>query len=185
MHSSRTVVCAVLLVLVGAASASAQNTRKTGIVMGYPAAVGLMIPMGENVAIRPELTLTATHSKSSGSSFTFDSDSWTIGTGVSVLFYTSTHDRLRTYFSPHFSYQHVSSESEASGVTNSSTESNGNAYGGSGSFGAQYDVADRFSVFGEVGFGFSRLSTKSDNSPTKVTSTGWGTRSAVGVIFFF
>jgi hypothetical protein len=64
----------------------------------------------------------------------------------------------------------------------------------SGSFGAQYALGRRFSVFGEIGLGYTRTSV--DNEPTSsvspgastgsaATSHGIAARSGAGVVFYF
>jgi len=71
-----------------------------------------------------------------------------------------------------------------SAITNSTAKATTNNAGGQGSFGAQYYVSNRFALFGELGVGFSHTETKSNLTPTKGTSWAWGTRSAVGIIFY-
>jgi hypothetical protein len=45
-------------------------------------------------------------------------------------------------------------------------------------------LSDKFSLFGEVGFGVTR-STSTGSVTTKSTGDSWSTRSGVGVILYF
>jgi hypothetical protein len=54
-----------------------------------------------------------------------------------------------------------------------------------GSFGAQYALGRRFSVFGEVGLGYSRQSLRSPLSQTRSEAHAVTTRSGAGVILYF
>jgi len=175
-------ICLALLAL--ATPAGAQDNGKTGLTMGYPASIGIIWQASDKVAIRPELSFSGGSGKVSGSSFVTDSDSWTVATGVSALFYLHTYDHLRTYFSPRFTYSHISATTNASGFTNSSTTTKGNGTSVAGSFGAQYALGDKFSVFGEVGFGFGHSTTKSGITSAKASGNSWATRTGVGVIFY-
>src|SRR3989442_6914007 len=90
---------AVLLLCSGPA-ARAQEQGKVGITMGYPASIGILWHATEKVALRPELSITGSHSDSS------DSDSVTVGTGLSALFYGAGGNNVRPYISPRFNYAH-------------------------------------------------------------------------------
>jgi hypothetical protein len=141
--------------------------------------------LSDKVAIRPEITFTGGSAESSPGSFELESDNWSLGMSVSGLFYLKKYDRLQTYVTPRFSYQHVSTTSQTTApVTTPETTTTGNSYGFTGSFGGEYALGDKFAVFGEFGFGLSHLTTKSSLSTGKATSSAWGTRSAVGVVFF-
>ena len=58
-------------------------------------------------------------------------------------------------------------------------------FSGAGSFGAQYAMGSKFSVFGEVGLGYSRSISPTSSIYSKTTSTTWSTRTGVGVIVYF
>ena len=166
------------------ALAGAQEPHKVGITMGYPAAVGMLWHVSDKVAIRPEFTIGGSSSETSSSSLDIEGSGWNVGTGVSALFYLRTEDKLRTYFSPRFSYAHTSSESSSSSLTTTELEQSSNALGVSGSFGAQYAVGDRFTVFGELGFAFSHSHGKSSLQPVTGTGNNWGLRSGVGIVYY-
>jgi hypothetical protein len=174
-------VLACLVVLSSPATANAQDAAKTGIVMGYPASLGVIWQAGDSIAVRPEFTFTWTSAESfdpSGNNLT----SWQFGVGASALFYFARHENLRPYFSPQWSYSHLSS--------GSSSTATGNANTFSGMVGAQYALGGRFAVFGETGAGYSRSSTTVEIgggsiSPSTRHTDNFGTRSRVGVILYF
>ena len=92
--------CSIMACMPTAASA---QEPKTGITMGYPASIGLLWHVSDRVALRPEFSFTRTDS-SSESLINDESNFWSLGTGVSVLFYAPLTDNLRTYLAPRFSY---------------------------------------------------------------------------------
>ena len=180
---------ALALVVAGECAAAAQESGKTGITMGYPASIGLIWHATDNIAIRPELTISGS-STDSGSNggiiITTEGEGWAIGTGASALFYIHKYDRLRTYFSPRFTYSRTKTTTRTEGpVTLPRSTSKTTAWSGAGSFGAEYGLSDKFSAFGEVGFGFGRSKFSSSNSTIEPKATNWGTRTGVGVIFYF
>ncbi len=172
-----------LLLMLSATPAMAQQAGKTGVTMGYPGAVGFIWHASEKLAIRPQVDLSGgsnTSTLASGQSS--ESDSWSLGIGASVLFYVLERDQLRAYVSPRYMYAHSSTTGKSSTGPGTS-ESTVTGHEGSGSFGAQYSPVDRFSVFGEVGLSFSDRSGETNSSSN--SGTAWGTRTAVGVIFYF
>jgi len=185
MRIRRTLGLGSLLVALVPALAAGQETRTVGITMGYPAALGVLWHVSDKVAIRPELTFGGTSTTTTSSSFDNEGNGWTVGTGVSAIFYLgSPADKLRTYVAPRFTYAHMSSTVKLSSVTNSSTTTTGNGVGGFGLFGAQYAVGDRFTVFGEVAFGLTHSSTTSSLLPTKGSGNSWGIHSGAGIVFY-
>jgi hypothetical protein len=166
--------------------ALAQDSPKTGIVIGYPLSLGVIWHASPAVAIRPEFTYTGVSSETVNPSFTSNTSGWATGIGLSVLFYTRTEEHFRTYIVPRFSYTHTSSTHEVDSppAIEPSLTTSSNVIGGSGSFGAQYQPARRFAVFGEVGFEVDHATSKPSITGTKGTSTNWGTRAGVGVIFY-
>jgi hypothetical protein len=186
-------LCSLLVALVSALAA-AQDTRKVGITMGYPASFGVLWHASDKVAIRPELGFSGSSNQTTASpvsptsgTIEIEGDGSSIGTGVSVLFYIGKYDRLRTYVTPRFTYSHSSSTTTSSGTSGlppiSGTQTT-NSTGGSGSFGAQYAIGDRFSVYGELGFSFGHSSSTSSLSSSKGSGNSWGLRSGVGVVFY-
>jgi hypothetical protein len=190
-----------------ASTASAQDTPRVGISMGYPASIGVIWEVTERLALRPEISV----QKSSGESSDFislgvstgeiqdtttidassTSDLWQVTVGLSALVYLSKHDALRTYVSPRWAYSRMSNStvSSLSDLRNFGSTASGHVI--SGSFGAQYALGRRFSAFGEVGLSFSRTVTTPDEqsmalfaSSRNVTRSA-NTRSAAGVILYF
>jgi len=176
MRKWRSATC-LLFVLTASGTAAAQDHGQVGITMAFPAAVGVIFHATDKVAVRPEFTFQHNSTESGA----IDSTSSTIGTGISALFYMSSADRVQTYISPRFSYSHSDSSLEGNAISNSSS-SNGTGF--SGSFGAQYAPSPKFSVFGEVGIGYTHTTTKSDTTITELKSNSWGTRAGVGIIFY-
>jgi hypothetical protein len=172
------VVCAHLA---SGASAAAQDRGDTGVVMGYPASVAILWHATDRVALRPELTF-AKGSTDDESSFgpVTTTDTQTIGLAVSALWYVTTTDNLRTYFSPRVNYSRTTTENQSvNGELTATT------IGVAGSFGAQYALSPRFGVFGEVGLSYTDGHLEVNTSSRESDSWGVNTRSAVGVIVYF
>jgi hypothetical protein len=193
MRIQRQLAIAAALLVCASGTAAAQEAGKVGLTMGFPAAIGIQWHVSDKVAIRPEISFSATSSEiTSGTGLQSEGDSWTVGTNITALFYLSTDDRLRTYLAPRFTWSHASSTSELSlpinnpitGGTTSESTTTGKAYGFGGSFGAQYGLGDRFVVFGELGLNYAHGTNESSLSTVKSTSNGWGTRAAVGIVYF-
>ncbi len=121
---------------------------------------------------------------------TADSDSFsTSGTSVSIgpnaLFYLTEREGLHPYLTPSFSYRRSSTT-----IGNAST-SHDNSYLLAGSFGAEYALGRRFSLFGELGLAYThitsslRLSGSTSSGTSTGTGTRVGTRTAVGVVIWF
>jgi Outer membrane protein beta-barrel domain len=194
----------VLTALLLPRPAAAQDTPRFGIVMGYPAQIGAIWTIADRVAIRPELNWTRSTFDSVGTStvfnptgttttvFTNTSESNAIGTGVTALIYMSTHDALRTYAAPRVAYSRTTSSNDVGGaplnIVVSPVDTTSSTFAVSGSVGAQYAVARRFAIFGELGLQVGRSTMSPPSSPlargdTKLTTTGF--RSGAGVILFF
>jgi hypothetical protein len=173
------------LLLLGASAVAAQEPSKIGITMGYPS-IGVIWHVSERVAVRPEVswsfgsTASTTALPLQGVSVDRKTSSWSTGTGVSVLFYLAKSDNLSTYVSPRVGYTR-------SGVdTDNSTDSTSSGYSIAGMFGAEYSLGRRFSVFGEVGVGFSWQKSGSSSITTfDIRSHSVGTRTGAGVILYF
>jgi hypothetical protein len=203
----------VSMVLSVRASALAQDAGQIGVTLGYPAAVGVIWHVTDNIAVRPEISFTTGSTESpvinSGLSLPGlsvdlgESSSTTVTTGVSGLFYFGKWDKLRAYVSPRYTYARLTSES-AQGAT-FSTDGRNSAYTVTGSFGAHYQLHRRFAVFGETGFGYNHSHTTSTsrlllpviipvgtNLPSPVSQSTietnshfWNIRTGAGVIFYF
>jgi len=198
-------VVSSLLYLCG--TAHAQEAGQVGVSLGYPPAVGVVWHVTERVAVRPDISFSTGSTdrptpdisilgESIGSG---RSSSTTVTAGVSGLLYLWRWDKLGAYVSPRYSYSHLTSNS---GSTFAIDSGNSN-YTVTGSFGAQYQIHQRFAVFGETGFGYSHsTSTVSSTSvvylvspalpnivpsvsTSQTVSRSWATRGGAGVIFYF
>jgi outer membrane protein W len=165
----------IVVVLFACGTAAAQDTGKAGITMAFPASMGVIWHATDKVAVRPDFSFARNTNEGSISTTT-----WTLGTGVSALFYMSTSDRVRTYVSPRYSYTRASASSTQGSI--SDTTVNGSSF--SGSFGAELSASSRFGVFGEVGVTYARQTTKPGIAGTVFKGTSTGTRAGVGIIFY-
>lgn len=182
---------AVLVMVSGFGTpAFGQEKGKVGLTMGYPSSVGIVYHVTDKLAIRPELNIAQASTETNVPTLAgvtvgttaVSSSTWTIGTGVSALFYVQQWDDLHLYVSPRWTYSHGSSS--ASGLA---IDSALNSWSLTGSLGAQYALGKRFGVFGEVGFGYQHSHETGGASPIQVELTGHGvgTRTGVGVILYF
>lgn len=192
----------VVLALIVPAAAVAQEKRQVGLTMGYPASVGIVWHLADRVALRPDFTfnqteVTGTLTLSVGignqiqtTQTQFSTTSTSVTTGLSGLFYLRKRDALSLFLSPRYTYSHGSTTPSATlGTASGATTTR--IQGVSGSFGAQYAIGRRFSIFGEVGVAYS---TSVSNSPDAVapsttsrsenTGHGVGMRSGVGVVLY-
>jgi hypothetical protein len=181
--SSRALIAAVLLLI--PSIALAQERGDTGISMGYPSAISLIWHATDAIAIRPEINVSRNSSSSETAGFEREGSSWATGVGASALFYVTHDGNLRTYFSPRVTYNRTSSKVESGLPLEDSDANTTNSVTFNGSFGAQYAVGERFSVFGEVGFAVSHSWSETFGSLTNNSGNSLSTRSGAGVIFYF
>lgn len=165
------------------ASAHAQEPGKVGITVQYPASIGLLWQPSDKVALRPDVTYSGSSvSSSSGTGNSY----WNVGAGLAVLFYLKRYDHLRTYFAPRVDYGYSHSRTDLGSATltsPSSIDSSRWGAGATGLFGAHYSPVTRFGVFAEIGFGYSH-STIPNVATLSGASNSWGTRAAVGAVFY-
>src|SRR5262245_10452498 len=160
MKPTFSILCMTLAVLAGR-DARAQDTPRLGITMGYPAAFGVIWNVNDRLALRPEVTISKSSAESSGSDIlgpapVLTSDATQLGAGLSALIYFGTWDAVRAYVSPRFTYSRSSTSMNPGSTVLPSvtTDTTGNAYATTGSFGAQGSLGRHFGVFGEIGAGF-------------------------------
>jgi len=192
------VLLGVVMLVLAARPATAQQAGDVGVTMGYPGALGILWHATEGIALRPDIALTRSTSDSttsetgifggSGFSSTSSSAGWGTTVGLSVLVNVRTIERLRLYLTPRVAYSRSSTDNE-SGLSGSLSAFAATTKGvlASGSFGSQYSLHDRFAVFGELGLQYTTLTTTSDFPGTRsdADATTFGLRSAVGVTFYF
>jgi len=205
MNPLRIIVIAMAIVAMSSSAASAQEGGQIGIGMGYPGSISLVWHITDAVAVRPDFRF-----RSTGGSGDDQLTTTTAAFGISGLWYFARHESLRMYAAPRFEYAHTSLEYEISlaipvlsfqelsalglpipqvGPTLETSTSSKTV---SGSFGAQYAIHRRFSVFGEAGVEYQKVgrpdSLGSLSSFIPRSSEGphsWGTQTAVGVIVYF
>jgi len=169
----------ILLLLLLVISANAQEKGQIGLVIGYPASVGFRWNVGGNFAIRPDVAFT----KSSGvSTFSFSQESYSFETGLSALLYVKKWENVSAYVTPRISY--IRSKSNNGAFVGASVPGVNWSYLGSASFGAEYNLNRKFSVFGEVGVAYTRFHSGSTFSVTPLTKT-WNSKSGVGINLYF
>src|SRR5215471_15907591 len=156
--------------LLAAPAARAQESGQVGLEFGTNA-VGVLYHLNDSIAVRPEVTFAI------GGSATSDINSW--GVGGSALFYLNHVEKLSTYFVPRFMYQRNSASGGGIDLVT-------NTYDVSGSFGAQYALHRRFSVFGEVGLLIRDTTSNGSVFTTASTSvTSARPLTGIGAILYF
>jgi Outer membrane protein beta-barrel domain len=176
-------IVVVVLSLISAVAAEAQETGQAGLTMGYPGSIGFLWHPTDRVGIRPEISF-GLSSGDLGTSL-FSSDAWNLGLGVTGIFYLGRWDNLRTYVSPRFSFSRARSLSQSDNPFLPDSEVTTSTYSATGSFGAQYSISRKFSVYGEAGFGYTRGTLSGSPLDLESTHETWGTHSGVGVVFYF
>jgi hypothetical protein len=188
-------------ILLGGATASAQERGQIGLTMGYPAAIGVLWHASDRLGIRAEATFQTSSSELESGPIRSDRDveSTSFAVGVAGLFYLGRSDDVSTYFSPRLAYTRSTSEVEGPEVflvpqlfpvpippipLELRTESSGYSVGGS--FGGQYSPNRRFSIFGELGLNYATLNSESSSFASSETeASSFGVRSAVGIVLYF
>jgi hypothetical protein len=177
------VSCGTVLSL--ASAAVAQEKGDSGVTMGYPVAFGFVYHVTDRVALRPEVTLSRGSSDIEQPIGSSESTNWAVGVGLSGLFYVGEWDRVRAYVSPRYSYSRAESTSSIFLVDEQISTATTNSHLFSGSFGAQYSPHPRFSVFGEIGLGYSVQNIESGFTPTRSETWTLSIRTGAGIVFYF
>jgi hypothetical protein len=170
------------LFVMASSTATAQDKGRVGLTMGYPSAVGVLWHVSERVALRPEFSFNWTQS-SSESLIDATSDFSSVGTNLTVLFFSPLRDNLKTYVAPRLAYTHTTGSSDVTRSTN-------DMYSIGGMLGAHYALGQRFGLFGEVGLAYSHQTgslTAGTSTPVATASHGdsFGTRTGFGVVLYF
>lgn len=155
-----------IVTAISASPIAAQAVGDVGVVFQAPVAIGVIWHPSERVAIRPEVSYSATTSPGG-----LHQDSWAVA--VNAPLYLSNHENVRTYISPRVGYSRTTN-STPSPIAIPSTIN----WTGAGSFGVQYSPTPRVSLYGEDGISYSSITTSSN-------SHSWGPRSALGLILYF
>lgn len=167
-----------------AAPVAAQDQGDTGITMGYPASLGFIYHVTARFAVRPELSFSRGETEIEQLFGETESSIWSVGLGVSGLFYIKEWDRVRAYVSPRYAYSRNRSTSELA-LTEQSSTTTTTVHLFMGAFGAQYAPTERFSVFGEVGLGYNSQRVRSNLSSTRADARTVSSRTGVGIVFYF
>lgn len=165
----------LVFVLSACGTAAAQDTGKVGVTMAFPASLGVIFHATDTVAIRPEFSFARNTTEGS-----VETNTWTLGTGVSALFYLHNYDHVRTYVSPRYGYSHASASASSSSIADTTVTS----WSVTGSFGTEYAPTPKFSVFGEIGVGYTRQSTTPGIGGFNLKGASTAMRAGVGIIFY-
>jgi hypothetical protein len=180
MHKCVSSLLAFAFVTVLPAAAMAQDERMVGVTMGFPESVGVVWHATEKLALRPEFSFTLASSENDFA----DTSSRSFSTGLAALFYLDRSERFATYLSPRYAFQRGSATVESPFGEEDKSKQRVHLF--SGSFGAQYWLGERFSVFGELGLAFQRSSAEdADDDRDEGSANSFGTRSSVGLVFYF
>lgn len=167
---------ACALVLFTAAPALAQGKVA---VTAATSGIGLQIPAGSALSIRPEFGFSKSSTESTNTTITADSDATNVAFAVNAPIYFGPQDRVRLYVSPRFAIDRTKS---TVGSTDQPAQVSKSV---AGSLGAETRVNDRFMIFGELGvqYGWRDYESTTLATTTKVRATG--TRAAIGIGIFF
>jgi hypothetical protein len=198
MHRGLRVVIMGVALTMGASSAEAQQPRKVGFVIGYPTSVGVLWHVSDGIALRPDFAINRQSTETTstvGGMFTPPQEStstttgWNGSAGLSALFFLGSPGDLRFYLTPRVAYGWSRSETESSPRLPQlgEIESESDGFLVAGSFGAQYQVHERFRLFGELGLSYSDQEgeTGFELARQSLRTTSFGLRSGVGVVVFF
>ena len=159
-------------------AASAQESGDVGVFMGYPS-LGFVWHVSEKVAIRPEVSFSSTSTEFESSlSGTGTAHTWNVKVAPAVLL----PQRRRSTADVCGAAVHL--HALRRGEQQHPERFPSNTYGFAGFFGARYSLNDRFSIFGELGVGYTHVTTR-DLIRTANSADNWGTRTGVGVILYF
>jgi len=165
-------IATLLLTMLSAAGAlQAQDERRVSLVVDGNGTAGLLFPITDGIALRPDFTY-GRSSISSGRGLS--GDSYSAMVGLSVLRYLSSEERLRTYVVPRVGYSWGSARQRS--------------YDLSAAFGGHADIVRRLGLFAETGlrFGYSEARFDVPLSGEMLTvSRSWRLNSSVGATLRF
>jgi len=168
--------------LLAPVSAFAQEAGKTGIVLATPGTFALLFQVSERIAVRPELGFSTSTNDNNSLTTPVTGSAWSLSPGVSGLYYTGKWEALRAYVAGRYAYAYAKTTATTAG---GSIESTSKANTLAGSFGADYALHQRFSVFAELGLAFVHTSSSTPAVTISPTANVWAIRTAVGGIFYF
>jgi hypothetical protein len=190
----------LLALLMASAPAHAQEGGNQGLVVGYPANIGLLWHATERVAVRPEVSfafssnevttttsplpeISAIFGETAARTVVTEGRNTAVSVGTSVLWYVSDADNLRTYLSPRFIYTRSTAETAVSPSFVGGSSLEGWNAGVAVSYGLQYALHPRFGLFGEAGVGYSYA--RNSSATSELRGHQLNGRSGVGIILYF
>jgi hypothetical protein len=211
MKRPRLIASLCVVVLTMASAASAQDERRVGLVMGFPASVGVLWQVSDRLALRADGTYNWSSATIEGVddslptspspipafeiSISQESSSQSGSIGVSLLFDLHRRDQFRIYLAPRVGWAVTHTESTVTidvspalipGIPprDSTTTQSETAYSPTvgASIGTSTRIGDRFGVFGEAGFSYNQATTE---EILQATRRSFGIRGGVGAILFF
>jgi hypothetical protein len=206
MTTARALQTIVLTVLVlgGSSRALAQAPPRFGVVIGYPAAAGVMWRATDRFAGRAAVSWNHGSRDTERSSLScfelspcpldipaaadhISSTSWTLEVAAPIYLEPSTADPVRIYVAPAFALNRNTSTSPAVAF-GSDDDTVSMRYQLSGSFGVEYRAAARLAMFAEAGVATSWLPASNDvilESLGRTRTRLTGTQAGVGVVVYF
>ena len=156
--------CLVLFLLISVSVGHAQSNNKLGFNFGYHSGmgtIGFTYHVIEQFALRPSFTFNITKQEDGSEYYTRELRSTNYGGSLSLLITATSTEECRSYWGGSVAYTFLKEKwSDAYFYPNEQPLSeNGNDKGHvttSGLLiGFQYDVSEKFSLFGEMGIGYS------------------------------
>ncbi len=207
------IVVLVACTLLIARSTRAQEAGKVGVLVSTPTSVGAIWHVSERLAIQPTVNL-AWQSIESENSYDIDpqllaayggivlyapdalpadrrqeQSSTGITLQITVRWRLAQWGSLRGYVAPSFGRQWSSTSNSGAGFVPASDDTN---YQVSGMAGVQYELDERFGLFGEAGLGYSHFSTRRSvatlpgiGSTQESVYRSLATVGRVGFVFYF
>lgn len=211
MQRLKSVLVASAVMALCASPASAQDERRVGVVVAYPGSVGVQWQASDRLAIRFETDFTQFNTTSTTTmelfvvgrrtegdvqSYSSDTRSSYVDTGVSVLIDIYRSDALRLYLAPRagVAFERVQQKTRLDGLSPedlarltfpADSEFTVRAPSGGISVGARHDLTGRFRIFGEAGFHYTRRTEPAGRFGSEYSSSAFGLRSGVGAVILF
>ena len=211
--SIRIIGWSIVFAALTATAAQAQDDRRVGIVAAFPTSIGVQWQVTDGFALRVDGTYSHSSTEINSDAVTtggiplptlpsinVETESTSNSTSLSLsgLFTVYRREEFRLYIAPRFGMSWAQSK-----ITSTATltglppelanlfvprdlETSATSPNGGASLGASTRVGERFGIFGEAGFHYSRSTQENElfEDEERVTNA-FGTRAAVGVIVFF
>jgi hypothetical protein len=191
----------VFVMQLSVAPAAAQTDRQVGVVIGYPAQVGVLWQLNDRVAIRPEVAVSTTTNQSglqvsfgfpgAMSTSTTVTDATTLSTDIHLLFTVASWDAVKLYVTPGYGYTRswntatTTTQSGSAPAVVTTRDTTQDSHAAFASLGVQFRPHERFAVFGESGLRYSSTAFELVTATTRFKTHGYSTAGSLGVIFYF